>query len=73
MGGTLTQDDVTTHRKGERVRLGDWENISLVLRELRALSRYEKRALSRRWAAIQRLIAIRHLADVRTRAGAATA
>jgi len=68
LGGSLTEDGVTTHRNGERVPLGDWESISLVLDELRALSRYEKRALSRRRTAIERLIAIQHLAEVRAKA-----
>ena len=68
LGGSLTEDGATTHRNGERVPLGDWESISLVLDELRALSRYEKRALSRRRTAIERLIAIQHLAEVRAKA-----
>jgi len=70
LGGSLTQDGVTTHRNGERVPLGDWESISLVLGELRALSRYEARALSRRRKAIERLTAIKHLAEVRATGGA---
>ena len=61
LGGSLTKDGVTTHRNGECVPLGDWESISLVLGELRALSRYEARALSRRRKAIERLTAIKHL------------
>jgi hypothetical protein len=56
---------VIERMRGEGIWRTDVEGTNLAIDDLRALDHYERRALSRRRMAIERLMAIRHLADVR--------
>jgi hypothetical protein len=64
-GRSLSEEGVVTHKDGERLPRTECESVILALKELRALDRYEQRALSRRRRAIERLAAIQNIAKWR--------